>query len=73
MFREMDFGFDSMVSVFIEESRNPETKEVVYINHDMDSTFVHGKLHRRQYLIDKQIRFNDKLTIHEDSYFNILC
>ena len=73
MFREMEIGFDSMVSAFVEESRHPETKEVIYINHDMDSTFVHGKVHRRQYLIDKQIRFNDKLTIHEDSYFNILC
>lgn len=74
MFREMDMGFDSMVSVFIEETRNPENKsEVMYINHDMDSTFVHGKIHRRQYLIDKGIRWNDKLTIHEDSYFNILC
>ena len=39
----------------------------------MDSTFVHGKVHRRQYLIDKEIRWNDALTIHEDSYFNILC
>ena len=73
MFREMEFGFDSMVSVFIEETRNPETKEVMYINHDMDSTFVHGKIHRRKYLIDNMIRFNDKLTIHEDSFFNILC
>lgn len=73
MFREMDIGFDSMVSVFVEESRMPDTKEVVYINHDMDSTFVHGKLHRRKYLLDKDIRWNDNLTIHEDSYFNILC
>ena len=73
VFREMDNGFDSMVSCFTEETRNPETKEVIYINHDMDSTFVHGKIHRRQYLLDKKIRFNDKLTIHEDSYFNILC
>ena len=39
----------------------------------MDSTFVHGKVHRRQYLIDNDIRFNDALTIHEDSYFNILA
>lgn len=72
LFREMDLGvFDSLVSVFVEESRNPETNEPVYINHEMDSTFVHGKVHRRQYLIDKGIRWNDKLTIHEDSYFNI--
>ena len=73
IFREMKTGFDSLVSVFREESRHPETKEVVYINHDMDSTFVHGKIHRRQYLIDNHIRWNDALTIHEDSYFNILC
>ena len=73
IFREMIIGFDSIVSAFIEESRDPITKEVVYINHDMDSTFVHGKVHSRKYLIDKQIRFNDNLTIHEDSYFNILC
>lgn len=73
MFREMETGFDSMVSNFIEETRNFQTKEVVYVNHEMDSTFVHGKIHRRQYLIDKKIRFNDSLTIHEDSYFNILC
>ena len=73
LFREMETGFDSIVSMFVEETRNPETKKVEYINHEMDSTFVHGKVHRRQYLIDKGIRFNDKLTIHEDSYFNILC
>lgn len=75
MFREMNTpgGFDSLVSVFIEETRHPETKEVIYTNHEMDSTFVHGKIHRRKYLLDKKIRFNDNLTIHEDSYFNILC
>lgn len=76
IFREMgiDGGFDSMVSVFVEESRNPENKkEVMYINHDMDSTFVHGKVHRREYLLNQKIRWNEKLTIHEDSYFNILC
>ena len=66
-------GFDSLVSVFMEESRNPETKEVVYLNREMDSTFVHGKVHRRQYLIDNDIRWNHDLTIHEDSYFNIQC
>ena len=72
IFRQMIQGFDSMVSVFIEETRTPEG-EPVYINHDMDSTFVHGKVHRREYLIEKNIRWNEKLTIHEDSFFNILC
>lgn len=74
LFREMNIGvFDSLVSAFIEETRVPDTKEVIYINHDMDSTFVHGKVHRRQYLLDKKIRWNPNLTIHEDSFFNILC
>lgn len=73
VFNEMNRGFDSLVSYFTEETRHPQTKEPIYTNHDMDSTFVHGKVHRRQYLIDKGIRFNDNLTIHEDSYFNILC
>lgn len=75
IFREIEQngGFDSLVSMFIEESHNPETGEIVYVNHEMDSTFVHGKVHRRQYLLDKKIRWNDKLTIHEDSFFNILC
>lgn len=92
LFREMqNGGFDSLVSVFIEESRLPQDipeqrdpqgnivqsamkkGDVMYINHDMDTTFVHGKVHRRQYLLDQNIRWNEKLTIHEDSYFNIQC
>lgn len=87
LFKEMNVGFDSLVSCFVEETRcgmdvpaNPQAGQpamkkgdVMYINHDMDSTFVHGKVHRRQYLIEKGIRFNDNLTIHEDSYFNILA
>lgn len=73
LFREMDIGFDSLVSIFIEETRYPDKTTVQYINHENDSTFVHGKIHRRQYLLNKDIRWNEKLTIHEDSYFNILC
>ena len=74
VFREIEMGgFDSLVSAFIEETRMPDSKEPIYINHEMDSTFVHGKIHRRQFLIDNNIRWNDSLTIHEDSYFNCLC
>lgn len=66
-------GFDSLVSMFIEETRIPNTDKVVYVNREMDSTFVHGKVHRRKYLLENKIRWNDNLTIHEDSYFNIQC
>lgn len=73
IFREMETGFDSLVSVFVEETRTPDTKVPIYINREQDSTFVHGKVHRRQYLLDKKIRWNETLTIHEDSFFNIQC
>ena len=66
-------GFDSLTSVFIEETRIPGTSQPTYINREMDSTFVHGKVHRRKYLINNKIRWDDNLTIHEDSYFNIQC
>lgn len=74
VFREIENGgFDTLSSTFVEESRIPGTKEPVYINREMDSTFVHGKFHRRKFLLDNNIRWNDALTIHEDSYFNCLC
>lgn len=74
VFREFELGeFDSLVSAFVEETRDPLTKTPIYVNHDMDSTFVHGKIHRRQFLIDNNIRWNPALTIHEDSYFNCMC
>lgn len=71
--------FDSLVSVFMEEGRHPVTRDTVYFERGRveqggyDSTFVHGKVHRRKYLLEKNIRWDDNLTIHEDSYFNILC
>lgn len=74
VFREIENGgFNALSSVFVEETRNPKTGEKVYINREMDSTFVHGKVYRRSYLNINNIRFNDSLTIHEDSYFNCLA
>ena len=74
IFREMEGdGFNALVSVFIEESRDPNTKAPLYLNHNMDSTFVHGKVYRRSYLTSNNIRWNDALTVHEDSYFNCLA
>jgi len=74
IFREAKIGdFDTLMSSFIEETRDPKTLEHIYITHQMDLTFVHGKVHRRKYLINNNIRWNEDLTIHEDSYFNCLC
>ena len=62
--------FDVLVSTFSEEVYKDE--DFVYVNHPNDATFVHGKIYRRQYLLDNKIFWNNKLTIHEDSYFNYL-
>lgn len=71
IFLDIAGGFDTFVSAFIEEARRGG--KPLYITHTDDATFIHGKVHRRQYLIDNNIRWNEALTIHEDSYFNILC
>jgi hypothetical protein len=68
IFREIKTGFDTLTSKFIEAGKTPEGA-ITYINHENDGTFVHGKVHRRQYLIDNDIRWDPKITIHEDSYF----
>lgn len=74
IFREMaGDGFNVMTSVFVEETKNFTTDEKIYINREMDSTFVHGKVYRRSFLINNKIRWNDALTVHEDSYFNCLA
>lgn len=74
VFREIEKGgFDTLVSAFVEETRDPTTKDPIYITHDIDQTFVHGKIHRRKFLLKNKIRWNDDLIIHEDSYFNCLC
>lgn len=72
IFLNIEGGFDTLNTAFIEEGRRPDGS-VVYITHEKDTTFVHGKVHRRQYLLDNHIRWNEGLTIHEDSYFNIQC
>lgn len=72
IFREIEIGFDTLSSKFVEEGVMPDGKHI-YINRENDATFVHGKVHRRQYLIDNDIRWNPALTIHEDSFFNIQC
>lgn len=73
IFREMQTGFDTFVSAFYEQTKIPDTNDLTFITREMDSTFVHGKVHRRKYLVEQNIRWNPNLTIHEDSYFNILC
>lgn len=43
-------------------------QQLVYMTHDFEATWMHGKCFRKQYLADNNIRFSDKLRYHEDSY-----
>ena len=71
IFVEMDKGFNSLTTKFYEEVKRDG--KFWFTEHKQDRTFVHGKFHKRQYLIDKNIRFNPALTVHEDSYFNYMA
>ena len=71
IFLDIEQGFDALNSVFVEEVNHKG--KFVYITHKDDSTFIHGKVYRRQYLIDNNIRWCDRLTIHEDSFFNVMA
>lgn len=36
---------------------------------DHNNTFIHGKLFRREFLINHELFFDERLKVHEDSYF----
>lgn len=63
--------FDIVKSPFLEDQ--VIDGELKLIRHDQDITFIHGKLYRVDFLKDNELRFNEELTIHEDSYFNVLA
>lgn len=63
---------DGIISSFVEEIKT-ENNEYCYILHNDDRVFVHGKVYRKDYLKENSIYFNPELTIHEDSYFNLLA
>ena len=63
---------DIYTYAFLSEGRNAEGK-YTYSPVTNNNTFVHGKVYRRQFLMDNQIFFNPALKVHEDGYFNILA
>lgn len=72
IFREIENShFDGLITKFVEETYDDQGNRV-YIYHEMDNTFVHGKVYRRQYLEENNIRWDEDLLVHEDSYFNKL-
>lgn len=62
-------GFDFLYSSFVEEQPNGEGGWSI-CRRDHNLVFVHGKCYRRQFLIDKKIRFDTEMWFSEDSIFN---
>ena len=59
---------DILSSSWLEEMIMEDGK-YTYINHNIENTWMHGKVLRRQFLIQNNIRFHDDLRVNEDSYF----
>lgn len=65
---------DCIYSTFIEEipdNKNPG--KFIYNARQQAFVFVHGKIYRRQFLLDKNIWWDEELNLHEDGYFNGLA
>ena len=71
LFSAMQEGADYIVPSFVEETFDADGNATI-INHDMDLTFMHGKVYRRQFLIDNNLLFDPAMTLHEDGYFNMV-
>ena len=63
--------YDVIKSPFVEDQ--VIDGELKLIRHDNDITFIHGKLYKVDFLKDNNIRFDEELTIHEDSFFNVIA
>lgn len=65
--REIKFKPDCLFSSFYEQYN--DGKEMLFIKHEFDTTFIHGKIFNRLFLLSNNIIFNESLFVNEDSYF----
>ena len=69
LMRSLDLNPNSEIlssKIFIEENINGAPD---FIIGDHNNTFVHGKVFRRYFLILNELYFDERLKVHEDSYF----
>ena len=65
--------FDAFQSTFLEEAIDPRNGAHVYIKREHAHVFVHGKIYRLQYIKDLGLRWEERLSYHEDGYFNAIA
>ncbi len=73
IFSYIEKGLDAFVCDFMEEIVDRKTRKAHFVPHRKDHVFVHGKIYRRQYLLDNGIVWHPEIKCHEDSCFNILA
>ena len=73
IFAFCDKGFDALVVDFMEEVIDRKDGRSLFFPHRKDSTFVHGKIYRRQFLLDNGIVWHPDVKCHEDSGYNCLA
>lgn len=64
--------FDVLYSRFAEETVDSEGK-MIYLDRHNDGTFIHGKVFRRDYIVNENIRFPEDAKFNEDSFFVYLA
>ena len=72
VFSAMQEGYDYISSNFVEETFTDNNTPTI-VRHDNDFTFMHGKVYKRSFLVDHDLRFDPAMTIHEDGYFNTVA
>jgi glycosyltransferase involved in cell wall biosynthesis len=60
---------DVYSSDWLEEVKDRESGRYIYIEHKIDATWFHGKLFRRKFLVENNLKLIPKFRVHEDTYF----
>ena len=71
IFADMNKGYGIIVYDFYEEVKLQN--KMIYVNHHHDNIFVHGKIYKRQFLLDHSIIWHPELGTNQDSCFNVLA
>ena len=59
-------------SFMLEEYYDEAEEEYSYITHEFENTWVFGKMFKKSFLTENNIRFHEELRLHEDTYFLML-
>jgi len=70
--KTINTGFDSLICDYMVEIKKKD-QSLTYTIAKKDGVQVHGKVYRRQFLLDNKIQWHPELHEHQDSPFNCLA